>query len=41
MNPAMIVVIFSGSALINVYGLTWLKNSPWLHAKLALVLLLI
>ena len=41
MNPAMIVVVSSGSGLISLYGLTWLKNSPWLHAKLTLVFLLI
>jgi putative membrane protein len=41
MIPAMLTVIGSGIGLISVYGWMWFKTSPWLHAKLSFVFLLI
>ncbi len=40
MTPAMIVAWLAALYLIWFNGLEWLKSSPWLHAKLTLVLVL-
>ncbi len=40
-TPFAILTIVLGIALIAQYGMEWFKVSHWLHAKLALVILLV
>lgn len=40
MHPFAVLTAVFGIAMIWLYGLTFLKTSAWLHAKLALVVLL-
>jgi len=38
--PSMILTWFFGLALLYINGMSWLKENPWMHAKLLLVVLL-
>jgi putative membrane protein len=40
MGPLMGGTWLFGLALVYAYGLEWFKHSPWLHAKLVLVIVL-
>lgn len=39
-NPAMIITWVFGLAMLYINGLDWLRQNPWMHLKLTLVLLL-
>ncbi len=39
-NPAIIITWIFGLSMIHIYGLEWLKNNWWMHAKLGLLILL-
>lgn len=41
MVPAFLSTLFSGSILIYINTLSWLKASPWMHIKLLFILALI
>lgn len=39
-NPAIVITWFGGLMMIYLYGMDWFRLSPWLHVKLALLVLL-
>lgn len=41
MTPSALVTVVLGLSMLHVHGLTYLRTSAWLHAKLLLVALLV